>query len=754
MAHQSVNGSSGVRGVEDRVMNGSPTVYGEQSSRGYNAHGETRTDAGRTHSEYDSSPKLTFESAPASSAWFVPEPDDEPPTEPTSLHAVAPVVLEVEHNATLPTNHILGVRPHNSSSSSASSAWGSAASETDPNQASLNLESAISTPSGRTRAGSNWSSASPHDLVSSPRGHFSPGEFDPVSSPRMSAHRVQNAMSGNAANGTFQSSRSNEALSSASPSAASRFADLRAMPATGSIPSTGLISPPTAVAPAIPVPNAKMTVGRDSCEMTDASSSHVSGPLSYTSRATTVTEEPSDDEEATYSGDEDSKGNLDPRFAAAQRAAPVAIGSVPGTSTMSMVSPRSSGSGSDFGSNQSGSLKNSSERPGPPASTGSAPRHGTMRPPRTKSVTLNPMHVINRPLNQSGNSVSSSPGSAPFSTATHSGPNTPTSPPGSGSHSQLVNPLSPRGLNDSLDARRSSSTQTLQSLQAIPAPIAAALNIASEAPAEMKTGGDTHILQWAWDLRKKHPFLKISTDHSSLSWSSSSNYGLARSNAPLTRRKTFIELAKTRGVSQLLQIGLAKTVEWSSSPEKMQFNSVKIPGEWSAIWVKTSATGDRFGVLYDLDAHKLTVYRNGVIAYSQDLPTSFNVEEAPEASADGAESSSTPSPPPSTVSEAEALYPFVGVCGDQDLLITEMPEFEKYVDIVWAHQRKTQHWAPSETPEGIPAILEVLGLQKLRPKFEGMSLAAFQKLKDADLRKIGASTEQRRRLLSQIETMK
>jgi hypothetical protein len=506
-------------------------------------------------------------------------------------------------------------------------------------------------------------------------------------------------------------------------------------------------------------------MARDSFETTDGSSSHISGTHSFTSRITSLTEEPdlnSDQEEddVSESSHETPHSATHARFVAAQQTE-VLIGSVPTASSMTMVSPRGAAEG-----NGSGSLK-SSDRPSGGAS--SAPRHGTMRPPRTKSVALNPMLVTRNSgaiVNASASMNSSTPAAAsPLAPSNTSTPAMATSHATNTILSANVNPLSPRhgpGVGaDSIDSRRGSS---LQSLQSIPAPIAAALNLVTEAP-EMKTGGDTQILQWAWDLRKKHPFLKISTDHSSLSWSSNTNYGLTRGNTRLRHRKTFIELAKTRGVSQLLQIGLVKgSLDWNCSPEKMQFNSVKIAGEWAAVWVKSSTTGDRFGVLFDLDEHKMTVYRNGVVAYTHDLPASFNLPKedvAEQAStsteveiAPAASPSSAPSSTAAPEIEAESLYPFVGVCGDQDLLITEMPEFEKYVDIAWAHERKTQLCALTESLEGIPAILEVLGLQKLRPKFEGMSLAAFQKLKDADLRKIGASTEQRRRLLSQIETMK
>lgn len=233
-------------------------------------------------------------------------------------------------------------------------------------------------------------------------------------------------------------------------------------------------------------------------------------------------------------------------------------------------------------------------------------------------------------------------------------------------------------------------------------------------------------------------------------------------------------MAKTRGVSQLLQIGLAKpSINWSASPEKMQFNALKISGEWTAVWIKSSTTGDRFGVLFDFDAHKMLIYRNGLLAYTHDIPSSFQVVEetedtsssgvgdsssAPSASSSASASSSSSNTPPSASNSAhlhaDPIYPFIGVCGDQDILITESPEFEQYTDIVWAHDRIPQLLSHEEVLEGVPAVLDLLGLQKLRPKFEGMDMPAFQKLKDADLRKLGASTEQRRRLLSQIETMK
>jgi hypothetical protein len=273
---------------------------------------------------------------------------------------------------------------------------------------------------------------------------------------------------------------------------------------------------------------------------------------------------------------------------------------------------------------------------------------------------------------------------------------------------------------------------------------------------EMRTGGDVHLAQWSWDSSKKHGFLKMSTDHSSISWGSATNYGLARSNTPLTHKKTFIEIAKTRGVSQLLHVGLARSIsDWSCSPQKMQFNSVSIPGEWSAIWIKNSATGDRLGVLFELDNFKMTVFKNGIVAYTNDIPQTFQLAEEKK----GEESSSSQDTAEVIAEETSQndlplIYPFVGICGDQDILITEMPEFEKYVDITWAHERMPQLIATTPNLDGVPAVLEMLGLQKLKPKFDGMSLTSFQKLKDVDLRKMGATTEQRKRLMSQIETMK
>jgi hypothetical protein len=717
--------------------------------------------------EHDnSSSKLNSAGSPPSEAWFVPDPDDVPPTEPPSLHDFLPVLISAPPtSSTLPGAHVPGVRPipTSVSTSPSSSAWGSTMADTDSVGHGSTLSSSPISPSGsssalsipkRDRSGSGWSSAVPHDLLSSPRGHFSSGELDPLSSPRVSAHRVSLNNSPNpssysplSAPMSFGSPRGGGGggggglLHSTLPSA---------LP-----PSSPSSDPADRRVPTLPTRTVAAAT-RDSYETTDGSSSHVSGSLSFTSHATVITED-SDEEsdESSHSGNDHRYPRG--RFGAAQGGPadpPVVIGSVPTPS--SIVSPRSASS-----EQAHGSLKTSNGTS--PRTTTSGP--GVARIPRTKSVVLNPMlagrvssNAINVPSSSSIVSSSASPASTPTSTTM------PTTGGGGQSHSSQV-------PSSYIIDRRTSSSHTLRSLQAIPEPIAAALNLVNSSP-EMRTGGDTHIHQWAWDLRKKHPFLKISSDQSSLSWSSATNYGLSRGNAPLRHKKTFIELAKTRGVSQLLQIGLAKsTVDWSCSPEKMQFNSVKIGGEWTAIWVKSSTTGDRFGVLFDLENHKLTIYRNGIVAYTHDIPATFQVVEetstyddttatnavaaaAANSSNEEEEAPSITSSSAPSINEADAIYPFIGVCGDQDILITEAPEFEKYVEIAWAHHRKTQIWAPSEVLEGVPAILEVLGLQKLRPKFEGMNMTSFQKLKDADLRKLGATTEQRRRLLSQIETMK
>lgn len=271
----------------------------------------------------------------------------------------------------------------------------------------------------------------------------------------------------------------------------------------------------------------------------------------------------------------------------------------------------------------------------------------------------------------------------------------------------------------------------------------------------MKEGGDVHLSHWAWDAKKHHPFLKVSADASLMSWSSGTHYGLARSSTPLLHKKTFVEIAKAKGVSQHLHLGLAKTtVDFSCSPAKLQFNQVNISGEWCAVWIKSSSTGDRLGALIDLDAHKLTVYRNGVEAYHCEIPSTFQVTEDPNTAPSTAATSSTEltePPTPAMPSDATAIYPFIGVCGDQELIVTELPEFEKYLDIVWAHSRRNQLKPKEAEALDVPGILQSLGLQQLRPKFEGMSLADFQKLKDVDLRKIGANPDQRKRLLSHLE---
>lgn len=665
---------------------------------------------------------LESQSTDASQAWFVPEPEDGP----------APLVSEVPEGgsalsyndyptSTLPVSHVSGIREELEPS-----AWGPNAVDNDVQESSDAPPSSLhlhSVPENRPRmrlfsSGSNWSAAIP-DVNASPRSPLLFTEQDGQTTPLFSAHRSARASS-------VSAPRSPDFLSpSGSPLSPTR------LPASPPMPN---FRPPM---PTIPAPV------RDSYETTDGSTSMVSGSFQSGSSSNNSSRQNaadySDDEETMDSG----SISLHARFTNAQQNRDhMTIGSVPNPS--SITSPRGSGD-----------LSGSSSAKVTTKSVG--------RIPRTKSVALNPMQQTIRSGPAIANATSNSSITSPASTAMAS----PTS--------------SPHG---SIGLRRDSAIppQGLQALQSIPAPIAAALNIVEANQAEMKLGGDVHLLEWAWDSHHKHNFIKVSTDHSSCTWSSSTNYGLVRSNKPLTHPKTFIEIAKTRGISQHLYVGVAKpSVDFNCSPAKLQFNPVTVAGEWAAVWIKVSTTGDRFGVLFDLETHKLTVHRNGVPTYTTDIPTSFHVP-APSnesqatgelesdtsglsinhASSSNGDSSSHqnshPSPPrtpsPSLDTPTSDLYPFIGMCGDQDILITDMPEFEKYETITWAHSRKPQFHATEEVLEGVPAILEMLGLGKLRPKFEGMSVNSFQKLKDADLRKLGTTVEQRRRLLSQIETTK
>lgn len=641
----------------------------------------------------------------APEAWFVPESEDVPATD---IQLVVDGVSGLSYSdyptSTLPGDHVSGVREV-----ATPSAWGpnSLDSETQgtpsiASPADYVPESTESRPRMRLfSSGSNWAPALPNETASSPRSQIQIGEQESGASPRFSAHRTIRSA-------TVSSPRSADFIR-----ASGSVASSPRLPASPPMPS----SRPQLVSP-----------GRDSYETTDGSNSIVSGSFhSIGSSAVSAR-----NNAAEYSDEEDTSSNGSihtSHFSVAQQTLQrdqMVIGSVPNTS--SIPSPRGSG---DLGA--------SLAKP--------APKSVGRMVPRTKSVALNPMQQTIR----SGTSISNASSASTISTSVAS-----TSGSVSPNRRETVQPV----------------TQSPQALQSIPAPIAAALNIIPSHQPEMKVGGDVHLLEWSWDAQNKHNFLKVSADHSSCTWSSATNYGLIRSNMPVSHRKTFIEIAKTRGISQYLYVGVARpSVDFNSSPAKLQFNPVTVSGEWAAVWIKASATGDRFGVLFDLDAHKLTVYRNGVPAYNTDIPTSFTVvetlatEEDGETSPEGnnedqrssqelTASTSNASLSSRVPSYRSDVYPFIGMCGDQDILITDMPEFEKYETIAWAHDRKPQFHATEEVLEGVPAILEMLGLGKLRPKFEGMSVNSFQKLKDSDLRKLGTSVEQRRRLLSQIEPTK
>lgn len=646
----------------------------------------------------------------ATEAWFVPDSEDVPVA---SAYENPEAVSALSYNdyptSTLPGDHVSGIREEPTPS-----AWG-------PNSdASLPLSSedfayppshAPPTPENRSRlrlfsSGANWAPALPNESAASPRSQLPLTEFELSSSPRFSAHRTLRAAS-------VSSPRSPDYIRSSG--------GLASPPRLPASPPTGMpTSRPPITSPA-----------RDSYETTDGSNSVVSGSY-YSVGSSAVSAR---NNAAEYSDEEEtsSNGSIHSHFTTAQTANnqrhQMIIGSVPNPS--SIVSPRGSG---DLGA----------------ALAKPAPKSTGRLIPRTKSVALNPMQQTIR----SGSSISNASSASSISSNTSNGVTSPTTRKES---------IQPAVIN-----------QSPQALQSIPAPIAAALNIVPSHQPEMKLGGDVHLLEWSWDNQFKHNFLKVSADHSSCTWSSATNYGLIRSNMPVSHRKTFIEIAKTRGISQYLYVGVARpSVDFNSSPAKLQFNPVTVAGEWAAVWIKTSSTGDRFGVLFDLDAHKLTVYRNGVPTYNTDIPASFTVPESVASETDtgalendvdslsienGSQELRSSSPSQSSVSahcdSKSDVFPFIGMCGDQDILITDMPEFEKYETISWAHDRKPQFHATEEVLEGVPAILEMLGLGKLRPKFDGMSVTSFQKLKDADLRKLGTTVEQRRRLLSQIEPTK
>lgn len=663
----------------------------------------------------------------ASEAWFVPDTEDVPVA---AAYEATEAVSALSYNdypaSTLPGDHVSGIREEPPTPS----AWG-------PNSdATVALSSedfssppthAPPMPESRSRmrlfsSGSSWAPALPNESAASPRALVPPSEFELSSSPRVSAHRTLRAAS-------VSSPRPTDYIRSSGGVASSPR--LPASPTLlPSSPPHLPSSPPTMMPTSRPPIT---TPARDSYETTDGSNSVVSGSyLSVGSSAVSARNNAADysDEEETSSN-----GSIHSHFTSAQlnnnAREQMVIGSVPNPS--SIVSPRGSG---DLGA----------------ALAKPAPKSTGRLVPRTKSVALNPMQQTIR----SGSSISNASSASSISSNTAS--TGVTSPTGVRKES-----IQPAVIN-----------QSPQALQSIPAPIAAALNIVPSHQPEMKLGGDVHLLEWSWDNQTKHNFLKVSHDHSSCTWSSATNYGLIRSNTPVSHRKTFIEIAKTRGISQYLYVGVARpSVDFNCSPAKLQFNPVTVAGEWAAVWIKTSSTGDRFGVLFDLDAHKLTVYRNGVPTYNTDIPTSFTVTESPATSNDTAaldsdasglsietgsqdelrSSSPSASSIPTTTATSD-VFPFIGMCGDQDILITDMPEFEKYETISWAHDRKPQFHATEEVLEGVPAILEMLGLGKLRPKFDGMSVTSFQKLKDADLRKMGTTVEQRRRLLSQIEPTK
>lgn len=753
----------------------------------------------------------------SSSAWFVPEPEDGSAADAPDL---SEVVLGVTHGptttSTLPTAHIPGIvapkaSPPKFAPPPAPSAWGDASEDstslTTENEYATNATSGAQSAGIATRnrllsTGSNWSSAVPHDHVISPRSSKFALESEIITSPRVSAHRTSRATSLSSKAGpppmpaaiSFGSPLSNSSQLShlISPRSSSSvggnknardsYGSTSSTMVSGSLPSVG--STVTTNRTALVGESDGDDVEGDVLEMQEdfLDNKSMNGDADYSSASSTV------------SGPQTSNNASQSKFTLAQRTpsnanggSAMTIGSVP--TPTHLVSPRSSGdhTASSPSSSSSGKI----------GTGNSAQKGGSGRIPRTKSVALNPMMATIRSgsVSQASSSVIS-PTNSPSS---FSGSNqhlqaqekqsSPSSPQSHPTPSNLkssidLNTLSPKNGTAAHSPRNSVASNSLQGLQSIPAPIAAALKIAEPDALEMKLGGDTHLLEWSWDASNKHNFVKVSSDHSSCTWASSSNYGLARSSVPLKHKKTFVEIAKTRGISQYLWVGLAKpSVDFNCSPAKLQFNTVTVPGEWAGVWIKTSATGDRFGVVYDLDARKLMVHRNGALTYTIDIPASFDVDDVREesdhlvpsaggaseveissSSANGDEHADVESPPTSTSLSAassspppqkfEPIYPFIAMCGDQDILITDMPEFEKYENITWAHGRKNQVSATVEALDGVPAILEMLGLGKLRPKFAGMSVPAFQKLKDADLRKLGTTVEQRRRLLSQIEATK